>query len=215
MNIERHKQFLLRKERILDVAENLLLENNQQITLDELVIELDIAKGTLYKHFKSKNELLLELIIRNEENILALSKKYNNDFRVYVPQYMLHHLLAPERTILLHQIEENLTMTESSLNHLFDKLYQIRQDRILAIKDMTEVYLKAHDSPISIRDYHSYIWSLTYGACLLLNSSFYQRSIGSRKKMINLYVNQALSLPTHHFSLDDDWPAPSLIPDHT
>ena len=215
MNIERHKQFLLRKERILDVAENLLLENNQQITLDELVIELDIAKGTLYKHFKSKNELLLELIIRNEENILALSKKYNNDFRVYVPQYMLHHLLAPERTILLHQIEENLTMTESSLNHLFDKLYQIRQDRILAIKDMTEVYLKAHDSPISIRDYHSYIWSLTYGACLLLNSSFYQRSIGSRKKMINLYVNQALSLPTHHFSLDDDWPAQSLIPDHT
>ncbi|WP_326519124.1 TetR/AcrR family transcriptional regulator [Acinetobacter sp. CAAS 2-6] len=215
MNIERHKQFLLRKERILDVAENLLLENNQQITLDELVIELDIAKGTLYKHFKSKNELLLELIIRNEENILALSKKYNNDFKVYVPQYMLHHLLAPERTILLHQIEENLTMTESSLNHLFDKLYQIRQDRILAIKDMTEVYLKAHDSPISIRDYHSYIWSLTYGACLLLNSSFYQRSIGSRKKMINLYVNQALSLPTHHFSLDDDWPAPSLIPDHT
>ncbi len=215
MNIERHKQFLLRKERILDVAENLLLENNQQITLDELVIELDIAKGTLYKHFKSKNELLLELIIRNEENILALSKKYNNDFKVYVPQYMLHHLLAPERTILLHQIEENLTMTESSLNHLFDKLYQIRQDRILAIKDMTEVYLKAHDSPISIRDYHSYIWSLTYGACLLLNSSFYQRSIGSRKKMINLYVNQALSLPTHHFSLDDDWPAPSLIPDQT
>lgn len=215
MNIERHKQFLLRKERILDVAENLLLENNQQITLDELVIELDIAKGTLYKHFKSKNELLLELIIRNEENILALSKKYNNDFKVYVPQYMLHHLLAPERTILLHQIEENLTMTESSLNHLFDKLYQIRQDRILAIKDMTEVYLKAHDSPISIRDYHSYIWSLTYGACLLLNSSFYQRSIGSRKKMINLYVNQALSLPTHHSSLDDDWPAQSLIPDQT
>lgn len=215
MNIERHKQFLLRKERILDVAENLLLENNQQITLDELVIELDIAKGTLYKHFKSKNELLLELIIRNEENILALSKKYNNDFKVYVPQYMLHHLLAPERTILLHQIEENLTMTESSLNHLFDKLYQIRQDRILAIKDMTEVYLKAHDSPISIRDYHSYIWSLTYGACLLLNSSFYQRSIGSRKKMINLYVNQALSLPIHHFSLDDDWPAQSLIPDQT
>lgn len=215
MNIERHKQFLLRKERILDVAENLLLENNQQITLDELVIELDIAKGTLYKHFKSKNELLLELIIRNEENILALSKKYNNDFKVYVPQYMLHHLLAPERTILLHQIEENLTMTESSLNHLFDKLYQIRQDRILAIKDMTEVYLKAHNSPISIRDYHSYIWSLTYGACLLLNSSFYQRSIGSRKKMINLYVNQALSLPIHHFSLDDDWPAQSLIPDQT
>ena len=60
MNPDRHQQFLIRKERILSVAEKLLLENNQEITLDELVAELDIAKGTLYKHFKSKNELLLE-----------------------------------------------------------------------------------------------------------------------------------------------------------
>ncbi|MGP4881583.1 TetR/AcrR family transcriptional regulator [Klebsiella pneumoniae] len=46
----------MRKEKILSVAEKLLLENNQEITLDELVAELDIAKGTLYKHFRSKNE---------------------------------------------------------------------------------------------------------------------------------------------------------------
>jgi len=43
---------------------------------------------------------------------------------------------------------------------------------------------------------------LTYGAALLLNSSYYQRSIGSRQKLINLYVNQALSLPTQSINLD-------------
>ena len=36
------------------------------MTLDELVAELDIAKGALYKHFRSKNELLLELIIQKK-----------------------------------------------------------------------------------------------------------------------------------------------------
>lgn len=46
MNLDRHTQFLMRKEKILSVAEKLLLENNQEITLDELVAELDIAKGT-------------------------------------------------------------------------------------------------------------------------------------------------------------------------
>lgn len=55
---------------------------------------------------------------------------------------------------------------------------------------------------MSIRDYLSYIWSLTYGAALLLNSSYYQRSIGSREKLINLYVNQALSLPTQKVQID-------------
>lgn len=202
MNPDRHQQFLIRKERILSVAEKLLLENNQEITLDELVAELDIAKGTLYKHFKSKNELLLELVIQNEKHLLEISQQHNRDFKEYAPTYMLHHLTAPARTILLHQLEENLTMTESKLNHLFEALYEIRQARILAIKDITEAYLKSVNYDMSIRDYLSYIWSLTYGAALLLNSSYYQRSIGSRQKLINLYINQALSLPAQSINLD-------------
>lgn len=58
MNLDRHTQFLMRKEKILSVAEKLLLENNQEITLDELVAELDIAKGTLYKHFRDRKSVV-------------------------------------------------------------------------------------------------------------------------------------------------------------
>lgn len=202
MNPDRQTQFLVRKEKILQVAEKLLLENNQEITLDELVAELDIAKGTLYKHFHSKNELLLQLIIQNEKEILKISDHYNSDIKEYAPRYMLHHLMAPSRTILLHQLEEQLTMTESKLKHLFDELYAVRQQRIVSVKDMTEAYLKSQNYDMSIRDYLSYIWSLTYGAALLLNSSYYQRSIGSRQKLINLYVSQALSLPTQTIQVD-------------
>ena len=55
MSSVRQQNFLLRKEKILAMAETLLLDNNQDITLSELAAELDIAKGTIYKHFKSKN----------------------------------------------------------------------------------------------------------------------------------------------------------------
>ena len=55
MNTVRQQNFLLRKEKILAMAETLLLDNNQDITLGELASELDIAKGTIYKHFKSYN----------------------------------------------------------------------------------------------------------------------------------------------------------------
>ena len=195
MTSVRQQNFLLRKEKILAMAETLLLDNNQDITLSELATELDIAKGTIYKHFKSKNQLYLELIILNETRLLEISQKHNNDIKTYVSEYMLYNMLNSNRTILLHVIEERLTNNERKLKELFEKLYQIREQRIIEIKDMTSDYLKSLDSAMSIRDYLSYVWTVTYGASLLLNSTHYQKSIGSRERLIKLYVNQVLMTP--------------------
>ncbi len=195
MNSERQQNFLLRKEKILSMAEKLLLDNNQDITLGELASELDIAKGTIYKHFKSKNQLYLELIILNERRLLEISKNNQNNIKSYVSQYMLYNMLNSNRTILLHAIEERLTNNERRLKHLFEELYQVREQRILSIKDMTGDYLKSLNSAMSIRDYLSYIWTVTYGASLLLNSTHYQKAIGSRERLIKLYINQALMIP--------------------
>ncbi|AXY57133.1 TetR/AcrR family transcriptional regulator [Acinetobacter chinensis] len=195
MNSVRQQNFLIRKEKILTMAETLLLDNNQDITLGELASELDIAKGTIYKHFKSKNQLYLELIILNERRLLEISRKHNDDIKTYVSQYMLYNMLNSNRTILLHVIEERLTNNEKKLNELFEELYQVREARILEIRDMFGEHLKSLNSIMSIRDYLSYIWTVTYGASLLLNSTHYQKSIGSRERLIRLYVNQALMIP--------------------
>ncbi len=195
MNSERQQNFLLRKEKILTMAEKLLLDNNQDITLGELASELDIAKGTIYKHFKSKNQLYLELIILNERRLLDISKSHPDNVKNYVSQYMLYNMLNSNRTILLHAIEERLTNSERRLKNLFEELYEVREQRILSIKDMTGDYLKSLNSAMSIRDYLSYIWTVTYGASLLLNSTHYQKAIGSRERLIKLYINQALMIP--------------------
>lgn len=195
MNSVRKENFLLRKEKILEMAERLLLENHQDITLGELAAELDIAKGTIYKHFKSKNQLYLELIILNEKRLLEISKAYKHDMKMYTTQYMLYNLLNSNRTILLYIIEERLTNNEKNLKALFEILYQIREERIIEIKNITNQYLKSFESEMSIRDYLSYIWTVTYGACLLLNSTHYQKSIGSRERLMSLYINQALMTP--------------------
>lgn len=96
---------------------------------------------------------------------------------------------------MLHSIEERLTNNERRLKTLFEELYDIREQRILSIKDMTGEYLKSLNSAMSIRDYLSYIWTVTYGASLLLNSTHYQKAIGSRERLIKLYINQALMIP--------------------
>lgn len=191
----RYKKFIKRKNDILSMAEKLLLENNQENSLNEIAIELDIAKGTIYKHFKTKNQLYLELIILNERRLLDISKKYNHDIKIYIFKYMLYNMLNSSRTILLHNIEERLTNNERNLKQLFEELYKIREERIIEIKDITKEYLDLLNSHMSIRDYLSYIWTVTYGASLLLNSTYYQKSIGSRERLMKLYIDQALMIP--------------------
>ncbi len=66
---------------------------------------------------------------------------------------MLYNMLNSNRTILLHSIEERLTNNERKLNELFEQLYDIREQRILEIKAITQAYLESFNSAMSIRDF--------------------------------------------------------------
>lgn len=194
--MDRQAQFRAREALIFQVAEQLLLENGESgMTLDALAAELDLAKGTLYKHFQSKDELYMLLIIRNERMLLEMIQDNAKAFPEHLAFFMLHHLHHPERTVLFHQIEERLSITGHGIHHLFSELYQIRRQRLRIIIHMTENYLTSIGSLMSVRDYLASIWSLTQGAASILNSSFYQRYLGSRDTLRVAYIDQALAMP--------------------
>lgn len=194
--MDRQAQFRAREALIFQVAEQLLLENGESgMTLDALAAELDLAKGTLYKHFQSKDELYMLLIIRNERMLLEMIMDSGKAFPEHLAFFMLHHLHHPERTVLFHQIEERLSITGQGIQHLFSELYKVRRHRLRLIINMTETYLDSIQSLMSVRDYLASIWSLTHGAAAILNSSFYQRYLGSRDTLRVAYIDQALALP--------------------
>ena len=194
--MDRQAQFRAREALIFQVAEQLLLENGEAgMTLDALAAELDLAKGTLYKHFQSKDELYMLLIIRNERMLLEMIQDSDKVFAEHLAFFMLHHLHHPERTVLFHQIEERLSTTGQGINHLFNELYQVRKSRLRVIIRMTETYLLEIGSGMSSRDYLASIWSITHGGAAILNSSFYQRYLGSRDTLMLALIDQALMLP--------------------
>ena len=194
--MDRQAQFRARETLIFQVAEQLLLENGEAgMTLDALAAELDLAKGTLYKHFQSKDELYMLLIIRNERMLLEMIQDSDKVFAEHLAFFMLHHLHHPERTVLFHQIEERLSTTGQGINHLFNELYQVRKSRLRVIIRMTETYLLEIGSGMSSRDYLASIWSITHGGAAILNSSFYQRYLGSRDTLRVALIDQALMLP--------------------
>ena len=196
MKMDRQAQFKAREALIFQVAEQLLLENGEAgMTLDALAAELDLAKGTLYKHFQSKDELYMLLIIRNEQMLLEMLQDVEKSFPEHLAFFMLHHLHHPERTALFHQLEERLSITAQGIQSLFSELYKIRRQRLRIIIGMTENYLIKINSSMTTRDYLASIWSLTYGAAVILNSSFYQRYLGSRDTLRVAYIEQALAIP--------------------
>ena len=197
--MDRQAQFRAREALIFQVAEQLLLENGEAgMTLDALAAELDLAKGTLYKHFQSKDELYMLLIIRNERMLLEMIQDTEKQFPEHLVFFMLHHLHHPERTSLFHQIEERLSTTGQGIQPLFSELYRVRRQRLRIIIRMTESYLLEIQSSMIMRDYLASIWSLTYGAAVILNSSFYQRYLGSRDTLRVAYIDQALAMPKQH-----------------
>ncbi|RKG48375.1 TetR/AcrR family transcriptional regulator [Acinetobacter cumulans] len=194
MTISRHEKIFLLKQKILEVTEQLLLENNQDIVVGELAEELDIAKGTIYKYFKCKNQLYLELLILNETRLLEIAQKFKTDVQEGIRQFMLYHLMNSNRTVLLHSIEERITSQERGIKNKFEELYEVREKRIVEVKDIIVEYLISRNCAISLRDYLSYVWTITHGACLLLSSTYYQKSIGERQNLINFYIKQAINV---------------------
>lgn len=201
VKMDRQAQFRAREVLIFQIAEQLLLENGESgMTLDALAAELDLAKGTLYKHFQSKDELYMLLIIRNEQMLLEMLKDTEKAFPEHLAFFMLHHLHHPERAVLFHQIEERLSTTGQGIHLLFSELYQVRKQRLRIIIRMTESYLESIKSLMSVRDYLASIWSLTQGGAAILNSSFYQRYLGCRDTLRVALIDQVLQMPKHQQS---------------
>lgn len=196
--MSRQQQFKDREESILSVAEQLLLESGEgDITLDSLVEQLDLAKGTLYKHFASKDELFLRIIIRYEQQLVAMSN-INDGSSAGVARVILHQLLNPQKAMLLNQIEERLASSAIGLNKLFSQLYTIRRERLKQLIHITTDYLQSQNSCLTTRDYLATIWAMGQGGAGLLNSSFYQRYLGRRDTLRLALVQQVLDLPKQY-----------------
>ncbi len=196
--MSRQQQFKAREENILAMAEQLLLESGDgDITLDSLAEQLDLAKGTLYKHFASKNELYLRIIIRYEEQLFEINR-IDDCPSAGVARMILQQLLNPQKARLLNQIEERLASSATGLNRLFGELYDIRHQRMKRLLDIVSASLKSERSSMSARDYLSSIWAMGQGGAGLLNSSFYQRYLGRRDTLRYAFVTQILELPSHY-----------------
>lgn len=71
INERKQRDFERREQEILDAALGLLSRPNwEMVTIDQIAQAAEIGKGTVYKHFVSKDELLFRLMMRFYRGLL-------------------------------------------------------------------------------------------------------------------------------------------------
>ncbi len=84
-----------RKNEILDVAEHLFgTKGFDNTSTNDILNEIGIARGTLYYHFKSKEELLDSMINRMTKRLVEQAKKIAGEKDVPILQRLTKMMLA-------------------------------------------------------------------------------------------------------------------------
>ena len=217
----KEKQRQEREALILQVAEEMLTEKGYyETSIDEIASRVGIAKGTVYLHFPSKEELVGAILLRDAHQLLekvseiAASEKSATARlkeilcyiygKTYVKRMRLLFSLTNERE-LLHQWKEQ---KEQRLNGLWEKLSQIISDVLEQGKASGEF---SADIPTPVM-LHTFF-------CLLSPRS-YERLVVERKMEVDelaTYLGHLYfkGITKHQGGLDEDnrvsdrWPAGS------
>ena len=89
------KEADIRKNEILDAAGILFTEKGYENTsVTDIMNAVGIAKGTLYHHYKSKEDILNALIKRQTDDIFLSAKKIADDKSIPVKERMIRTILA-------------------------------------------------------------------------------------------------------------------------
>lgn len=118
-----------RKNEILDIAEQLFVAKGfDNTSTNDILNEIGIARGTLYYHFKSKEDILNAMIDRMSNQLVEKSKEIVNQKNMSVEQRltMMISALNVNSGNLGHEIFEQVHKPQNALMH------QKMQEQVLA-----------------------------------------------------------------------------------
>lgn len=109
-----------KKERILDISLSLFLEKGfDDTSISDILRELDIARGTLYYHFESKEAIMDAVIDRIGEKTIQRVEEIvkNKDLTVYEKLYKFFSSMSIQEISEKNQIVDYLHSPQNALFH--------------------------------------------------------------------------------------------------
>ncbi|MEC8126065.1 MAG: TetR/AcrR family transcriptional regulator [Pseudomonadota bacterium] len=131
VRLERDKRkrqaFFRREQDILSVCESLMAERGvRQVSVDMVAARTGIGKGTIYKHFDSKRDMLIAIAARYFKMLIDLLGR-SKDPMCAVSEWIEAQLYAARRSLLIHELVDILEDDSDALNKIQDARYQMRK----------------------------------------------------------------------------------------
>lgn len=185
------REFRRREQEILDTALQLFLDQGEDsVTVEMIADAVGIGKGTIYKHFETKNEIYLLLMLRYEEDLAGVFQTISDDDdkERLAREYFRFRISDPRRYQLFDRLE-NKVIKDHALPELVDKLHRIREANFARLTDI----VKARIAEGSLEDvdpiYHiCSAWALAHGAVALMESPFYQKLIDDKADFLDFLI---------------------------
>ena len=187
---------------ITAAAEQLVLDGGVfDFRMDTLAEALGLAKGTLYRYFKSKDALLMHLITLREEELLFMLSSAS-DAETALRSCYEAQIKDFAKTLVYQQIEEQIAASDKSVISEFKRLYEVRRARARKLIELCGDYITQCESQMSVRDFLGGSFALVHGSATLLNSSFYQRYMGECESLKRALLEQIMALPKGSIATD-------------
>ena len=131
VRLEREKRkrqaFIRREQDILSVCESLMAEKGvRQVSVDTIAARTGIGKGTIYKHFDSKRDMLIALAERYFAMLIELLGRSNDPARA-VSDWIEAQLYASRRALLIQELVDTLADDSTALSKIQDAKHQMRK----------------------------------------------------------------------------------------
>ena len=138
---EKKKLFLNREQKIIDAALDLFLSDGiDRVTVSSIAEKAGIGKGTVYKHFLTKNEILVRIMLDYEESITrtladGIAKAEAGESGAAAKAYFESRLKRPELDRLVQQLEVRLNDSEDVAAQM-EQLHLMRRSNEDSLNNM-------------------------------------------------------------------------------
>lgn len=194
------RRFLAREERIIDKALFLLIRDGiDKVTVSSIAREAGVGKGTVYKHFLTKTEILMRIVLDYEQSItenlrLGIEATEAGDPGAAARSYFQARLSNPALDRLVQQLEVKLEGNEDVAESMAE-LHAMRRSNIDALNSMIA---KLIDKGIleDVPPHYQYLscWALAQGAVEAYFNVSYGADVEDKEDFLRFIANIGITM---------------------